>query len=60
MFLLFFLIIDLCSLIFSVIAQFFYHTAKLKIPIRIKTKETKAEIETHPVTTEAKISKCSI
>ena len=30
------------------------------MPIGIPTKEIKAEIETHPVTVEAKISQCSI
>ena len=33
---------------------------ELAIPIRIPTKEVKAEMETHPVTAETKISKYSI
>ena len=56
----FFLIFDLWFLIPAVIAQFFIPTPKLTIHIRIPNKETKAEIETHPVTAEAKIDKCSI
>ena len=51
-FILFFLITDLCFLIPAVIAQKFNPTA---IP-----KEAKPENETHPVTAEAKVSKCSI
>ena len=34
--------------------------AEIVIPIAIPTKEVKAEIETHRVTTDTKISKCSI
>ena len=56
----FFLIAQLYFLIPAVIAQIFHPTAELVIPIRIPNKETKAEIETHPVTREAKISKFSI
>ena len=56
----FFLIIDLHFLIFAVIAQSFNPTAELLMPIEISAKESKSEIETHPVTAEAKISKCSI
>ena len=33
---------------------------KLATPTGIPTKEAKAEIETHPVTEQTKISKCSI
>ena len=33
---------------------------KLKMPIEIATKKAKGEIEMHPVTAEAKISKYSI
>ena len=54
------LIIDLYFFILAAIAQTFNSTAELAVPIRIPTKEAKAEIETHPVTAEAKISKCSI
>ena len=38
--------------------KFLNQTAELAMPMGIPTKETKAEIESHPVTTEAKISKC--
>ena len=51
--LLLFLIIDFCLLISVVIAQIFTPTAELVMPIRIPTKESKAEIEAHPVTPEA-------
>ena len=51
--LLFFLIIDFCLLISVLIAQMFNLTAELVMPIRIPTKESKAEIEAHPVTPEA-------
>ena len=52
----FFLIIDLNLLIPEVIAQI----AEVVIHIGIPSKEAKAEIEIHPVTTKAKIRKCSI
>ena len=39
---------------------FFLIHAEFVISIGVQTKEAKAEIETHPVTAEAKISKCSI
>ena len=55
---LFFLIIDLYFLIPAVIAKNFNPTAELVIPIGIPTKEAKVKIETHPVTAEAKTSKC--
>ena len=42
-------------LIPAVIAQIFNHITELIIPIEIPTKEAKAEIEIHLVTTEAKI-----
>ena len=57
---LFFLIIDLRFLIPAVITQIFNPGAELVIPIGIPTKEVKAEIETHTVTMEIKISKCLI
>ena len=41
-------------------AQIFYPTAELAMPIEILTEETKTEIETHPVTAETKIRKCSV
>ena len=56
----FFLIIDLYLLITAVIEQFFYPIWELVIPIGIPTKKAKAEMETHPVTVETKISKCLI
>ena len=59
MFFIFLLIIDLYFLIPVVIAQIFIPTAEFVIPIGMPNKEAKAEIETHPVTEEAKISKCS-
>ena len=37
----------------------FFIAAELAMPIGIPTKDTKAEIETYPVTVEAKIGKCS-
>ena len=54
------LIIELYFLISAVITQIFSSTAELVMPIGIPTKEAKAEIETHQVTAEAKISKSSI
>ena len=44
----------------TVIIQVFIVAAELAIPTGISTKEAKAEMETHPVTVEAKISKCSV
>ena len=60
MFLFFFLIIDLSFLITAVITQIFIAAATLAIPTGIPTKEAKAEIETHAVTVEARISKSSV
>ena len=56
----FFLIIDLSFLISAVITQIFNQIAEPVFCTRIPSKEAKAEIEIHPVTTEAKIRKCSI
>ena len=56
----FFLIIDLKFLPPAVIADIFIATAELAMFIGIATKVAKAEIETYPVTVEAKISKCSV
>ena len=53
----FFLIIDLQFLVPAVIAQIFNPIAELIITIGIPTKEAKAEMETHLVTAEIKISK---
>ena len=55
-----FLITDLYFLIPGTIAQIFNPIAELVIPIGIPTEEAKAEMETHPVITEAKIRKCLI
>ena len=49
----FFLIIDLYFLLLVAIAQIYHPIAELVIPTGIPSKESKAEIETHPVTTEA-------
>ena len=54
------IIIDLIFLIPAVIPQFFNTVAELVLPIGIATKEAKAEMETHPVTVDINISKCSI
>ena len=59
-FFLFFLIIDLHFLIPAVIAQIFHPIAELLVPTGIPTKEAKGEMETHSLTVEIKISKCSI
>ena len=50
----FFLIIDLYFLIAALIAQIFNPIAELGILIGIPIKETKVEIETHPVILELK------
>ena len=52
----FFLVIDLYFLISAVIVQI----EELVKPIGIPTKEPKPEMETHPVTADNKLSKCSI
>ena len=54
----FFLIIELQFLIPSVITNIFIVFAELEIPTGIPTKEARAEIETHPVAVEARITKC--
>ena len=46
----FFLIIDLYLLIPAVIAHFLFPIAEPVIAIEILTKEAKADMETHPVT----------
>ena len=48
MFLLFLLIIHLYFLLIVIIAQFFIPTSELAITTEKPTKETKAEMETHP------------
>ena len=60
MFLFLFLIIDLYFLIPAVIKEIFIVIAELAILTGIPTKETRTEIETHPLTVEARISKCSV
>ena len=42
------------------ITEIFIVVAEIAIPTTIPAKEAKTEIETHPVTVEAKISKCSV
>ena len=59
-FFLFFLIIDLYSLLSAFTKQAFNPIAELVIPIGIPTKEAKTEMETYPLTAEIKMSKCSI
>ena len=59
-FFLYFLIIDLCSLIPAVFVQVFNHAAELEISIGMPYKEAKTEMEIHPVTSESKIRKCSV
>ena len=56
----FFLIIDLYFLISAVISQILNPIAELVIPIRVPSKEAKAEVEIHPVIAEAKIEKFAI
>ena len=56
----FFLMIYLHFLIPGVITQFFLVAAELVTPAGLPTKEAKAEIETYPVTVEARTSTCSV
>ena len=56
----FFIIIAWYLLIKNVIPKIFNPTAELIIPIEIRTKEAKAEIQTHPMIAETKISNCSM
>ena len=51
---------DLYFLIPAVITQIFHPTAEFTIPTGAPTKEAKSEMETHSVTVETKIIKCSI
>ena len=55
-----FLTIDWYFLVAAVTEKIFDSTAKPVIPIRTPAKEAKAEIETHPVTTEAEIESCKL
>ena len=54
------LIINSYLLISAVTTQIFYPFAELVIPIGIPTEKAKEDIETHPVTIEINISKCSM
>ena len=53
-----FLIVDLCFVNTTVIAQIFILPAEIVIPTRIATQEAKADLKLHPVTVKAKISEC--
>ena len=55
-----FLFIDLNVLIPAIIIQIFNLIAELVIPIGVPTKESKGEMEIHPVIVEFKIRECSI
>ena len=55
-FFLFFLFIELYVSIPAVITQIFNSIADIVIPIGIPTKETKSDMETHPVIPETTIS----
>ena len=59
MVLLFVSVIEFCFLMPEVTAQTFNLTAQLVILIELSTREAKAEIETHPLTAESKVSKFS-
>ena len=56
----FFFIIDLYFLIPAVNSQIFIPIAEFVIPTRTQTNEANVEIETQPLTVDAKISKCSV
>ena len=43
-----------------IIAQISNHIAELVIPVEMPCREAKTETEMHPITTEAKLRKCSI
>ena len=58
-FVLFFLIIELYSLILAVIERTFNPTPELAIPTGTPTNEANPETETQPLTAEMKIRKCS-
>ena len=59
-FLFFFLIIELYFSTHADNLQYFKSIAELLIPKRIPIKTTREEIEIRPVTTEAKLRKCSL
>ena len=54
------MLLDLYFLIPVAIEEILNPVAELVIPIRIPTKEAKAEMETHPTIVEITISKWSI
>ena len=56
----FLLIIDLNVLILAVILEIFIVAAEFAVSTGLRTKEAKADLETHPVTTQDSISKYSI
>ena len=51
---------DLLFLIPDVIAQISYPIVEVAMIVETPTKEVKTKVEKHPVTAEAKISKCSV
>ena len=57
-----FLIIDFYFLIFTIIMEILIFVAELVIPTGIPSKKARGEIETHPVTVEARImnSQCNL
>ena len=55
----FFFITELHVLIPAIITQMFYSTEEIVIPTGSRTNEANTEIETHPVTVHARLSKCS-
>ena len=56
----FFLVIDLYSLISTIITQIFYYIRELVMPIGISTKVAEVEIEAYSVTKKFNISTCLI
>ena len=59
-FLVFFLIIELCLLISVATALIFSTITEVVFPIGIPEKAAKTEIKIHPVIAEAKVRKCLI
>ena len=55
----FFIIIHLCFLVATVIAQILIIIAELVIPTGTQTIEANAEIETQPESVDSRIRKCS-
>ena len=56
----FFLVIDVYFLIPAAIEQIFNPITELVIPVRIPSKDVKADIDIQPVIVEAKVGKRSI